>query len=454
MIDMRTLLLLTAILAGSTVAQDPVPSPSVNLHPAKAGAQHWIQQLGSDSYRDRLEAENKLRELGGEAKAALESAAKDESDGEVQWRAKRLLRQLEKAQLREAKSGAGKGTRPGLVERRSADRDQSSRDQSDLGQGPTIERRRRDQDVGGLGGVDDMRNRFDRLFRRMEKMHGLDVPRHRFFDDTFFNDLKAQMERGQLGLGQSGLQSSGNSTSVQVGPNGVHVEVTETDKDGKQQTKIYDAPDMETFRKLHPDVLPESRGGLMGGGLGLQSFGRSNMSDLLDELRVDATAPQRGFDWKLLKPRVVPFDQGFRPQPGQQPGQKPGQPGGPVAAPVPPAGRRLGIQIKPIPAALRDYLEMDPEVGLMVDAVQKDTLAEALRLRSGDIVTKINGSKIGSAADVQKALGAIKKGADVEVEFLRRGDRREATTKKQHDAQATREVLEPGRKQRVRESIR
>ena len=441
MIDMRTILLLTAILAGSTVAQDPVPSPSVNLHPAKAGAQHWIQQLGSDSYRDRLEAENKLRELGGKAKAALEVAAKDESDGEVQWRAKRLLRQLEKAELQEAKSGVGKGTRPGLVERRSADRDQSDRGQGDRGQGPTIERRRRDQDIGGLGGVDDMRNRFDRLFRRMEKMHGLDVPRHRFFDDTFFNDLKAQMERGQ-----SGLQSSGNSTSVQIGPNGVHVEVTETDKDGKQQTKIYDAPDMETFRKLHPDVLPESRRGLMGGGLGLQSFGRSNMSDLLDELRVDATAPERGFDWKLLKPRVVPFDQGFREQSDQS--------GGSVAAPVPPTGRRLGVQIKPIPDALRDYLEMEPEVGLMVDAVQKDTLAEALRLRSGDIVTKINGSKIGSAADVQKALGAIKKGADVEVEFLRRGDRREATTKKQHDAQATREVLEPGRKQRVRESIR
>lgn len=121
---------------------------------------------------------------------------------------------------------------------------------------------------------------------------------------------------------------------------------------------------------------------------------------------------------------------------------------------MPPTGRRLGIQTKAIPESLRAYLEMAPDIGLMVDAIQEDTLAAALRLRSGDIVTKINGSKVGSPDDVQKALGAIKKGADVDVEFIRRGDRREATTKKQHDAQAVRGVLKPGSNKRVRESIR
>lgn len=443
MMNMRTLLLVSAILTGTTSAQDPVPTPPVGL-PAPAGAEHWIQRLGNDSYRVRLEAENKLRELGGKAKKALEAAAKDESDSEVQWRAKRLLRllrQLEKAELQSRKGKDPSREESGLVERRRP---------GGRGQGPTIERDARGRDVGG---IDDMREQFDRLFRRMEEMHGLDVPRHRFFDDTFFQDLREQMRggrmgfgpigKGQIGKGPIGKGSVGSSKSVQIGPDGVRVEVTETGEDGKPETKVYDAPDMETFRKKHPGVLQESRGGL-----GLRMFG-GGIDDIMDEMRVETGAPQRGFEWQLLKPRVIPFDRGFQPERAE--GMVP-------AAPAPATGRRLGILVKPIPQALRDYLEMAPGIGLMVDSIQEDTLAEALRLRSGDIVTKINGSKIGSAEDVGEALGAIKKGDDVEVEFLRRGERREAKTKKQHDAvmdaKPVRGLLEPGKKKQKRESIR
>ncbi|MGK0519806.1 MAG: hypothetical protein ACJAUC_002508 [Planctomycetota bacterium] len=451
---MHTLLLVAAILTSTVVAQDPVPAPSVTIPAvppaapqgtAPVAAQHWIQRLGSDSYRDRLEAEDKLREMGGNAKAALDTAAKDGRDGEVQWRAKRLLRQLEKARLQSGKAGVGKSgvdQGPGLVERRSTD-GSGAKGRS---RGPTIERRARADRPREIGGREDMRNEFERLFRDIEKMHGLDVPRDRIFDDTFFKGLNSQMQPG----------SRGNSKSVQVGPDGVHVEVTEPGKDGKPETKVYDAPNMEAFLKMHPGVLQETRGGL-----GLRSFDRSKVKGLLDEMRVEAQAPQRGFEWQLLKPRVVPFEKGFRPSPEQPRSEQPrsgqadpGQPSRKDTAAVPPTGRRLGIQTKAIPESLRAYLEMAPDIGLMVDAIQEDTLAAALRLQSGDIVTKINGSKVGSPDDVQKALGAIKKGADVEVEFIRRGDRREATTKKQHDAQAVRGVLKPGSNKRVRESIR
>jgi hypothetical protein len=456
---MHTLLLVAAILTSTVVAQDPVPAPSVTIPAvppaapqgtAPVAAQHWIQRLGSDSYRDRLEAEDKLREMGGNAKAALDTAAKNGRDGEVQWRAKRLLRQLEKARLQSAKAGVDKSgvdQSPGLVERRSTDGSGSKGRR----RGPTIERRARADRPREIGGREDMRNEFERLFRDIEKMHGLDVPRDRIFDDTFFKGLNSQMQPG----------SRGNSKSVQVGPDGVHVEVTELGKDGKPETKVYDAANMEAFLKMHPGVLQETRGGL-----GLRSFDRSKVKGLLDEMRVEAKAPQRGFEWQLLKPRVVPFEKGFRPRSGlprsgpsrsgpSRSGQAdPGQPGRKVAGAVPPTGRRLGIQTKAIPESLRAYLEMAPDIGLMVDAIQEDTLAAALRLQSGDIVTKINGSKVGSPDDVQKVLGAIKKGADVEVEFIRRGDRREATTKKQHDAQAVRGVLKPGSNKRVRESIR
>ncbi|MFT4514058.1 MAG: hypothetical protein ACI89X_000854 [Planctomycetota bacterium] len=435
MIAMRTLLLVAAILTGKTVAQDPVPSPpvgspSVPVQSAPADVPpvdvpYWVQRLGSNSYRDRLEAESKLREMGSTAKKALDAAAKDEHDREVQWRAKRLLRELEKARLKGGKLQGAKTViekASGLVDRPRL---------RGRGKGPTIERRVRSDRSGDLGAVEDLRDELERLLRRVETMHGLDVPRHRFFDDTIFKGLKSQVKPG----------SSGNSTSVQVGPGGVHVEVTETGKDGKPQTRIYDASDMETFHKKHPGVLQKTRGGL-----GLRSFDRNSAKDLLDEMRVKARAPQRGFEWQLLRPRVIPFDQGFRPSPAQS---RRAQPSPKAVGAVPPTGRRLGIQTKPIPDALRAYLEMAEGTGLMVDSIQEDTLAAALRLRSGDIVTKINGSKIGSPNDVQMVLGAIKKGASVDVEFIRRGDRREATTEKQNDVQPVRE-FEQGLRKRVR----
>ena len=87
----------------------------------------------------------------------------------------------------------------------------------------------------------------------------------------------------------------------------------------------------------------------------------------------------------------------------------------------------------------------------MVESVQGDSLAASLGLRAGDIVLGVNDEKIASAADVRKVLGAIKKGSDVDVSYVRRGERRAASAKKKHDAEADRSVLKP---KKVRESIR
>lgn len=81
-------------------------------------------------------------------------------------------------------------------------------------------------------------------------------------------------------------------------------------------------------------------------------------------------------------------------------------------------------------------------------------MAAALRLQATDIVVAINGDKIGSAEDVQKALGAVAKGDDVKVTFIRRGERREATTTKRHDAVKAREQIVPKPRRGLRERIR
>jgi hypothetical protein len=409
---MRTILLTSALLSTLAFAQEQKPSPSVEVR-AVEGAAKWIQQLGSDSYRDRLQAENELRKLGETARKALEAAAADGGDSEVQWRAKRLLRQIGKAAGRDAKDGAGRG----LVER--------GRDRAPAGREPEIvergERRGAPRDLG------DMRAEFDRIFKRFEEM-GLDVPSRRFFDEPFFKDLESQLDRGPAGA------RAGQSMNVQIGPDGVRVEVTEAGADGKPETKVYEAEDMEAFQKKHPGVLK-------GNGLRM-GFGGPGLDLDLDNLRGRVGELQRGFDWDLVRPRVLRLPQAGEVELDELP-----------AAPMPQRGRRLGITTKPIPDALRDYLELGPK-GLMVGEVQDGTLAKACGLQVDDIVVAIGGKEIASPADVAEALGAIGKGKTVRVEYVRRGQRKTAEAEKQHDAAPKREPIKPAATPKPRQRIR
>ena len=389
MIDLRALLLATS---AAVVVQLPAPgqepavgqpgaeSPKAEAKaagPAEVGA--LIRQLGADSYRQRVEAERKLRELGDAAVPALQDATKH-GDVEVQWRARRLLRQIEGNAPLSARGDASTG--------------------QPRGQEPGRRTEPRPGQRSPFG--DDMRQDFEALFQRLERDFGLDVPRARFFDEDFFRDLQQQMQDG------AGSRSQG--MSLQIGPDGaVKVEVQQRNEQGEVETKTYEAPDLETFQREHPGVLRQ-------GGLGLgMPFGRTRLfgGDLIGPLQFGFGGPEVD---------VVPF--GTRPQTGRQPAVG-------ITPEAPPAGQRLGVSIRPeVPTDLREYLELPDGVGLMVEAVQDGSLAAALGLARGDIVTRIGTVPIGSPQDVQKALGPIAVGGDVEVHFVRKGQEQVAKAKK------------------------
>ncbi|MFY9342200.1 MAG: PDZ domain-containing protein [Planctomycetota bacterium] len=397
------LLTAAAALAAAMPAQEPESQPLPKAEskaeakpPAKKkDVQALIQALGSDSYRERLEAERALKAAGKDALPALEQAAEHADDVEVQWRARRLLRKLQRA------DGGG------LVQRDRAPAQEPQEPQEPQQPGRAVQPFRRWR--GGDPGADAMREQFDSLFEQFERDFGIDIPRARFFGDGFFKDLQEQM-------GKANVHSQG--MTMQIGPDGaVKVEVKEKGEDGKVETKTYEAPDLGTFQKNHPGVLHQN-------GLGMGLFPGGGWR---------GSTPLRGFtfDWNGAPLfRTAPHGADQQPRAGDEP-----EVDVPAEAPAPaPVGKRLGISIEPeIAAGVREYLQLAEGVGLMVREVTPDSLGAALGLQPGDIVTRIGEHGIGSPQDVQQALAPIKKGETVEVQFVRKGAEKTAKAAKTED---------------------
>jgi hypothetical protein len=382
-------------LSGLLSAQEPTPpAPKAGAEtqqtPAKErSAADYVRDLGSDSFKARLQAEKALRAMGKDALPALREAAKEDKDAEAQWRARRLLRQIEH------------GENAGLDRR-----DDAPAPEPSIGARPG---RVRTWFGPGMQG-EDMERRFDEVFRGLERDFGMDIPRQRFFQDDFFKDLQDQMDalRKQMqGVG-AGAHSQSQSMSMQVGPNGVRVEIKGKNEKGEEESKVYEAPDLDSFKQKYPGVLEEH---------GLQfSFGEGSF-------------PFQGFG-NLPRAFAMPhaFPQRLRHgAPNDADDNNPDTRDDAQPAPVdtvlpPPEGKRLGVRVAPqIPDGVRQYLGLAEGEGLQVEEVQPDTLASKLGVQKGDIVTRIGGATIGSSADVGKALGAIDAGKKVVVTVIRRG---------------------------------
>ena len=364
-------LALGAALVGLTLrAQEPTPEkepPAAAAQQERAG--EAVRQLGSETFRERQQAEKALKQMGADALPELRKAAEESKDPEVQWRARRLIRQIEE------------GRDAGLAPR-------------DAGAAPQAEDRdtrvlRRGSRPAFPGVPEDVQRRFDDLFQSLEQEFGMDIPRARFFDDSFFKDLQQQMDDMQQQM-QKAPFGEGRSMSMQMGPDGVRVEVKTKNDKGEEETKVYEAPDLQTFRDKYPGVLD---GGGLGGGFTftLPNGGFRGLAPSFPQVRG-------------LAPRAIAPDALQR---------------GPMDVP-PPAHKRLGVTVRnEVSQDLLEHLGLDG--ALCVDGVQPGTLAEALSLRAGDLVVRIAGKAIASTLDVQEALGSVDAGADVEVVVYRKG---------------------------------
>ena len=333
------------------LAQDaPKPKPDAKPPAAKVEADarsvgELIEALGSERQAERRDAERALRDRGESAREELEEAADGHDDPEVRWRARRILRALsgEKPQLERAEPQ----TAPPADEAR---------------------------------------------------------PRVRAFEDLerHMDELRAQIEEMQRSWPRAGLTPFGGlqpgaiarGAQIQISPDGVRVEVEEGKDGGGTEKKVYEAPDMETFRKEHPEVAKKVFGD---GGVFRWHGG---------DLPVDDQVPQ--FEW-FRGGRAVPWT--ITPSPVA--------PAEPMAPPAP--GEKLGVFVGTLEPAVRKFLGIEGDTGILVDSVEDGSLAQALGIDSRDVVVAIGDAVIRGPADVRAALRTIEKGATVRVTVNRLG---------------------------------
>jgi len=193
-----------------------------------------------------------------------------------------------------------------------------------------------------------------------------------------------------------------HTTSMQMVPGKVTVTVTET-VDGKEETKTYEAASLEELKEKYPELAPQ---------LGRFEFhvGRRDEFDMDkfwnewnkgfenfdDDLRHDVEAMRRWAELWRNQPRRLRPDAGLM---------------------LP--GAMLGARASMPTPVLDAQLELRG-LGLVIEAVEKDTLADRLGLARFDVLVELNGHDIRSTADVAAALHGLPDGAKVTAKVMRR----------------------------------
>ncbi len=373
----RSVCLSLALTALTPVATAQDVKPDQPQHAPKPSPNELIEKLGDRNYQVRKSAEAALRGRGQEVIESLRKAAAEHGDAEVQWRARRLMQQIESGQ-------------DGKLQRRGNSEPIVPSNPGDPG---TVGRAPMPWQAFGFQRDGNLQQMFGDVFEQLERDFGVDVPRTHFFRDDFFQGLQQQMEETRRGMAM-GMPGRGQAFSMRMDQNGVRVEITEKGEDGKSDTKAYEAPDVQTFREQHPDIADRY---LRDQGVRTFSFGNRAFPDA------------RAFG-------LTPFR--FDSSPQMQ------------DAAVVDNGERLGVLVEDVPEPVRDFLGLAPGVGLRVQSVNEGSLAATLGVEAGDIVLQVGDKEVQGTQDVRDGLAGVPVGGSVSVKVNRRGADKTLAAKK------------------------
>ena len=81
----------------------------------------------------------------------------------------------------------------------------------------------------------------------------------------------------------------------------------------------------------------------------------------------------------------------------------------------------IGVQIQPVTDEIADTMGLSSTKGALVAETQPNSPAQAAGLRSGDVITAVNGDKIESPRELSRRIAAMGPEAKVELIYLREG---------------------------------
>src|SRR5215207_2455018 len=87
----------------------------------------------------------------------------------------------------------------------------------------------------------------------------------------------------------------------------------------------------------------------------------------------------------------------------------------------------LGVQIQPLTKELAEGFGLSTEKGALVAGAQDGTPAEKAGLKSGDVITAVDGEPVANARELTRKIGSLKPGANAEISYLRDSKERTAT---------------------------
>ena len=90
---------------------------------------------------------------------------------------------------------------------------------------------------------------------------------------------------------------------------------------------------------------------------------------------------------------------------------------------------QLGVYIQDLTSELAEALDLGDRSGALVTEVIPGTAADSAGLKSGDLITEVNGKKIKGAASLRNTVGLLRVGSKLKIRYVRDGKEKSLTTK-------------------------
>jgi serine protease Do len=87
----------------------------------------------------------------------------------------------------------------------------------------------------------------------------------------------------------------------------------------------------------------------------------------------------------------------------------------------------LGVQIQPVTSEIADSLGLKKAAGAMVDEPQSNSPAAKAGIKSGDVITAVNGAQVKDARELARTIGMMAPDSSVKLDIVRSGEPRTIT---------------------------